>query len=164
VIEEDGTASGGSGAAPPGLRILSKTTRWRPQHDETSPIVVRFRGPATLDTSSVALDLTPPDGLANYTPTFGPATLVEGKTDEYTAEWRGPWRIPDGSGGQQSLPSGNYRIVVRGRAAGATDELASEPYEKVSLVEVAACLIRIPAPPERGRSASASSRKLWSSL
>jgi hypothetical protein len=136
VIEADGTASGGAGSTPPQLKILSQTTRWRPQREETSPIVLHFRGPATLDTSSVALDLTPPNGLANYTPTFGPAALVDGKTDEYTAEWRGPWRIPDGNGGQQPLPSGNYGFVVRGRAAGATEELASQPYEKVSLVEV----------------------------
>lgn len=139
IIEDDGASEGGPGATPPArLKILSKTTRWRPQRDLTQPISVRFRGPASLDTSTVRLEVAPPAGVASYSATIGAVSPVDGTTDQYTVPWTGPWTTPNGTGGQDPLPSGDYQIVVRGRPAGATEDLVSPPYTKVSLVEVVA--------------------------
>jgi hypothetical protein len=138
VINADGTFNGGSGTAPPQtqLEILPQTTRWRPQRDPAVPILVTFRGPATLDLSTVRLEVTPPAGLPNYTATYGAAMLVPGTTDQYTIAWTGPWQADDGTGTMAPLPAADYQVVVVGRAAGASTDSRSEPYDRVSLVEV----------------------------
>jgi hypothetical protein len=143
VIEADGTFSGGSGTTPPPqLKILPQTTRWRPQRDLTAPITVRFRGPGSLDASTVRLEVTAPAGVSSYSATIGAVTPVDGTTDQFTVPWTGPWSTPNANGGQDPLPSGNYRLVLRGRPAGAAEDLVSDAYEKVSLVEVVAVEIQ----------------------
>jgi hypothetical protein len=136
TIDEDGYTGGAGTPTPEGLKIQSKTTRWRPQRDVTQPIVVNFRGPTNLDPSTVRLQVTPPTGVSAYSATIGSATPVEGTPGEYSVWWTGPWTVPNAAGAQEPLPSGDYELVLRGRAAGAAEDLESPPYSKVSLVEV----------------------------
>jgi len=138
IIEDDGTTSGGPGATPPPrLTILSQTTRWRPQRDPTQPIVVRFSSPSPLDPATVQLEVQTPAGPAGYVATVSAVQPVQDALNEYTIAWNGPWRFDSGGGVMQPLPAGNYPVIVKGRIAGSTDEIASPPYRKVSLVEVA---------------------------
>lgn len=139
IIEDDGSGSGGPGATPPPrLTILSQTTRWRPQRDPAIPIVVRFRSPTPLDLATVQLEVQAPSGPADYVPTFTAAQPVQDAPDEYTMTWTGPWQVDSGGGVMQPLAAGNYRLIVKGRAPGGDTDIASPPYSKVSLVEVAA--------------------------
>lgn len=121
------------------IKILPSTERWKPQRDTADNITVNFKGPSDLDPASVRLEVTPPGGPANYTPTIGE---VSGTEDQYTFDWTGPWTYEVSDPVTDAvtmlpLPSGNYNLVVAGKRQDSETEIKSNPpYEKVSLVEV----------------------------
>jgi len=126
----------------PPSRSSPSTTRWKPQRatdpaDSLSLIKIAFKGPSDLDLTTVRLEVTPPpEFLGTYTPTIGAVTKTQGKDDEYTFDWTGPWTYT-GSSGTQLMPRGNYKLVVAGKRQNSDTELKNDPpYDKVSLVEV----------------------------
>jgi hypothetical protein len=69
-------------------------------------------------------------------PSTGAVTKVQGKDDEHTMDWTGPWTYTSGST-VLPMPRGNYNLVATGRRQGSATEIKSEtPFDKVSLVEV----------------------------
>jgi len=127
------------------LAILNSTTRWKPQRatdpaDPLSPIKIDFKGPSDLDPTTVRLEVTPPAGFfGTYTPTVTAAAKVAGADDQYTFAWNGPWTYTSASGAVLPMPRGNYELVVFGKRQNSDTEIKNEtPFDKVSLVEVAA--------------------------
>jgi alpha-tubulin suppressor-like RCC1 family protein len=116
---------------PPVVILGAETTRWKPQRDASTPIVVSFDGPADL-TPATTLEIVGPDG----SPVAGPALVFEEvppdtSPQQYRITWNGPWTRPDGT----PLPAGNYTVKVKGRREDGSSA-DSDPYSKVSLVEV----------------------------
>jgi hypothetical protein len=114
------------------VRILpAETTRWKPQRDTTTPIVVNFDGPTDL-TPATVLEIKDPDGNLVPDPSL---TFEEVPPDtepqQYRITWSGPWTRPDGT----PLPAGNYTVIVRGRRQDGSPA-DSGPYSRISLVEV----------------------------
>jgi hypothetical protein len=119
----------------PTLKILPETTRFKPQRSD-QPIEIRFRGP--YDLASATLEIKDPEGrdvTVDPPPELEP--VPNGTPFEWRLFWRGPWTRNDPNTGQpERLPTGNYRVVVKGTQTAASEEMESEPYDKVSLVEV----------------------------
>jgi probable HAF family extracellular repeat protein len=117
----------------PVIEVLPETTRLKPQRGD-QPIEVVFSGPPDLE--SATLEVKDPDGTDV---TVDPPPVLEQTTApyKYRLVWTGPWtrNNPD-TGQSERLPAGNYSVVVKGTRAGNGAELESEPYDKVSLVEV----------------------------
>ncbi len=125
------------------LAVTANTTRWKAQRAD-GPVEVHFIGPDDVDLSSGVLEIQPPAPAPHVT---FPGTIevmpagCGGGPDErcYRLTWPGPWTYTDPNDGQvKRLPTGNYSVVVRAMA-GTTPplrEVASAPYDKVSLVEV----------------------------
>jgi hypothetical protein len=118
----------------PTLEILKETTRHKPQRSD-APIEVHFRGPHDLE--SAALEIKDPQ---DRDVTVDPPPELEpdpgGSPFLWRLSWQGPWTRNNPDTGQlERLPTGNYKVVVKGTRAGGM-EIESEPYDKVSLVEV----------------------------
>jgi hypothetical protein len=114
------------------------TTRWKPQRADSTPIIVRFKGPIDLNRPSKAtLEATPwggaPVQVSNLDIAVEGTCVPPAQQCEYKVVWSGPWLI-DGT----RLPAGNYDIVVKATAGTAPSQRAvrSQTYDAVSLVEV----------------------------
>jgi hypothetical protein len=108
------------------------TTRWKPMRSDTAMDIV-VDSPIELQLNSAVLEITGPD-LApvivdhrDFVAEIGP-----GGAFRYRVQWDGPWTRSDGT----RLPAGNYKAIVRGTPVGATWEMESQPYDRISLVEV----------------------------
>ncbi len=124
------------------LVVTTNTTRWKPQRADT-PIEVHFTGPDDVNLAIPGrLEIRPPSPALPTTVTAPLEVIGAGCTAGngkrcYRLTWSGPWTYED-SGVVKRLPPGNYTVVVNA-VAGTTPplrDIASAPYDKVSLVEV----------------------------
>ncbi len=124
------------------LVVTNQTTRWKPQR-AADPMEIHFTGPDDVDLSIPGvLEIRPPAPAPPITLTGLIGVVTSGCAAGngqrcYRLIWPGPWTYEDG-GVEKRLPPGNYPVVVRAMA-GTTPplrEVASAPYDKVSLVEV----------------------------
>ena len=117
--------------------IPEQTTRWKPMRDDNQPIMIAFDSPVQLPLAagSAELEITDPNGV-QVAVTPQPLEDISpggGELYRYRLPWNGPWTRTVG-GETNHLPAGNYRVTVRvGTPAGV---VRSEPYDRVSLVEV----------------------------
>ncbi len=134
------------GQAP--LIVTSQTTRWKPQRADT-PIEVHFTGPDDVNVAIPGrLEIRPPSPALPTTVTGALEVIGAGCTAGngkrcYRLTWPGPWTYEDG-GVEKPLPPGNYTVVVNA-VAGTTPplrDIASAPYDKVSLVEVKSVVVK----------------------
>lgn len=117
------------------LRILPATTRWRPQRG-TQPVKVHIAGPPDLQ--SATLGVTLPDAtpaVVDPQPPLEPTSTIPPYT--YKLAWSGPWTRPNPTtGALEPRPHGHYTVKVSALSAGSASPLESNPYDRISLVEV----------------------------
>jgi hypothetical protein len=110
------------------------TTRWKAQRDDEKAIDIVFESPVELESAS--LDIKDPDGVDVAVDPQPMEPLSTEPPFRYKLPWKGPWTWQVGQQTQR-LPAGNYTVIVRGTPVESGGfELKSEPYERVSLVEV----------------------------
>ncbi len=145
------------------IQVLPSTTRWKPQKDTTTPIVVNFTAPKGH--TPTALDITDATGgvLANQNIAISGPADPNADPGQYMITWTGPWSWTDSTTGQlQYRAAGNYTFTIRGTKADSTP-LNSDPAKPcfgaatgtpscsvVSLVEVTA-VDMMDKPGTRGR-------------
>ena len=109
---------------------------------DNDPINIVFDSPVELplEPGSAELEIEDPDGVqVAVTPQpLQPVTSGEGELYRYRLPWKGPWTRTVGSE-MTHLPAGNYRVIVRATLPGGT--MKSEPYDRVSLVEVTSVVL-----------------------
>ena len=117
--------------------VPEESTRWKPLRADNDPIYIVFDSPTELQ--SAELEIRDPDGVPLLVDDQPLEELSTDPLHRYRLAWRGPWTRTVGTE-ENHLPAGNYRVVVRASPSGVT--MKSEPYDRVSLVEVVSVSMR----------------------